>query len=332
MIGNNPDLDRAIDCVRKACHVARAVQNDLEKVREITKDDRSPVTVADFAVQAIISMALGDAYIVGEEHAGELRKDDHAVVKDAVVQAVRSCHPNATENEVLDAIDRCNHDGTADRYWALDPIDGTKGFLRGQQYAIALGLIENGKVVMGVMGCPNLSADFSSPMDVPDPLGTIYAAVLGKGSWEISIDNKAEPKQVHTTITSENTGLRICESVEKAHSKRTDTDLIVQEFGGPAVPVRLDSQCKYAVVARGQADAYLRMPTSKTYVEKIWDHAAGSIIATEAGAIVTDLTGSKLDFNCGTRLEYNRGVVCAAPHVHARIIKAIGTLKIDTAV
>lgn len=332
MIDSNSELDRAIDCVRKACHVARAVQNDLERVREITKDDRSPVTVADFAVQAIISMALGDANIVGEEHAGELRKDDHAVVKDAVVQAVRSCHANATENEVLDAIDRCNHDGTADRYWALDPIDGTKGFLRGQQYAIALGLIENGQVVMGVMGCPNLSTDFSAPMDVPDPNGTIYAAVLGQGSWEISIDNKADPQQVSATIASENDGLRICESVEKAHSKRTDTDLIVQEFGGPAVPVRLDSQCKYAVVARGQADAYLRMPTSKTYIEKIWDHAAGSIIATEAGAIVTDLTGKELDFNCGTRLETNRGVVCAAPHVHERIIKAIDTLKIDAPV
>ena len=332
MIDNNPELDRAIDCVRKACHVARAVQNDLERVREITKDDRSPVTVADFAIQAIISMALGDAYIVGEEHAGELRKDDNAVVKEAVVQAVRSCHPNATENEVLDAIDRCNHDGTAERYWALDPIDGTKGFLRGQQYAIALGLIENGQVVMGVMGCPNLSADFSAPMNTPDPNGAIYAAVLGKGAWEISIDDNNETKQISATVASDISCLRICESVEKTHSKRTDTDLIVQEFGGPVVPVRLDSQCKYAVVARGQADAYLRMPTSKTYVEKIWDHAAGSIIATEAGAIVTDLTGRELDFNCGTRLEYNRGVVCAAPHVHDRIIKAIGTLKIDTAV
>ena len=206
-----------------------------------------------------------------------------------------------------------------------------RGFC-GQQYAIALGLIENGQVVMGVMGCPNLSADFSAPMNTPDPNGAIYAAVLGKGAWEISIDNNNETKQVSATVASDISCLRICESVEKTHSKRTDTDLIVQEFGGPVVPVRLDSQCKYAVVARGQADAYLRMPTSKTYVEKIWDHAAGSIIATEAGAIVTDLTGKELDFNCGTRLETNRGVVCAAPHVHERIIKAIDTLKIDTAV
>ncbi len=332
MSDKHPELDRAVDCVRKACHVARAVQNDLERVREITKDDRSPVTVADFAVQAIISLALGDANIVGEEHAGELRKDDHSAVRDAVVEAVRTCHADISVDDVLDAIDRCNHDGSSNSYWALDPIDGTKGFLRGQQYAIALGLIENGQVVMGVMGCPNLPTDFSSPMDKPDPDGIIYAAVRGQGVWEISIDNVAERKQVSATTTSQDSGLRICESVEKAHSKRTDTDLVVQKFGGPTVPVRLDSQCKYAVVARGQADAYLRMPTSKIYVEKIWDHAAGSIIATEAGAIVTDITGKELDFSCGTRLESNRGVVCAAPHVHGRIIEAINTLKIDAPV
>lgn len=332
MIDNNPELDRAIDCVRKACHIARTVQNDLQRVQKITKDDRSPVTVADFALQAIISMALSDANIVGEEHAGELRKDDHAVVLNAVVEAVRSCHADISVDQVLTAIDRCNHDGSSNSYWALDPIDGTKGFLRGQQYAIALGLIENGKVVMGVMGCPNLSTDFSAPMETPDPSGTIYAAVLGEGSWEISIDNSTEPKQISATTVSENNGLRICESVERSHSKRTDTDRIVQEFGGPVVPVRLDSQCKYAVVARGQADAYLRMPTSKTYVEKIWDHAAGSIIATEAGAIVTDIFGEELDFNCGTRLEKNRGVICASPNVHERIIKAIDSLKIDAPV
>ena len=96
--------------------------------------------------------------------------------------------------------------------------------------------------------------------------------------------------------------------------------------------MRLDSQCKYAVVARGQADAYLRMPTSKTYVEKIWDHAAGSIIATEAGAVVTDINGAALDFTHGRQLETNRGVVCAVPHVHGQIIEAIERLGIGATV
>jgi 3'(2'), 5'-bisphosphate nucleotidase len=80
------------------------------------------------------------------------------------------------------------------------------------------------------------------------------------------------------------------------------------------------------VVARGQADIYLRIPTSKTYIEKIWDHAAGSIIATEAGAIVSDITGTPLDFTCGRTLSANRGIVCAVPAAHERIIEAIERL------
>ncbi len=332
-------LSVALGAVRHACRVARAVQRDLAEVREFTKDDRSPVTVADFAVQAIVAMAIhasGEAAnIVGEEHTGELRRDEHAAVLDAVVAAVNTYRPDVTANEVLDTIDRCNHDpdGIAEAYWALDPIDGTKGFLRGQQYAIALARIENGQVVLGVLGCPNLPADSSQPLDQPDTRGTIYIAVHQSGAWELPADDpSAQRKPIAATTETRGGGLRLCESVEKAHSKRSDAAQVAEAFGGPAQPVRLDSQCKYAVVARGQADAYLRMPTSKTYVEKIWDHAAGSIIATEAGAIVTDITGSELDFGRGRTLETNRGVVCAAPHIHGRIIKAIESLGIGAGV
>ena len=92
--------------------------------------------------------------------------------------------------------------------------------------------------------------------------------------------------------------------------------------------MRLDSQCKYAVVARGQADAYLRMPTRKDYVEKIWDHAAGSLLAIEAGAVVSDVAGAPLDFTHGPRLEANRGIICAIAPIHGRIVKAIADLKL----
>jgi 3'(2'), 5'-bisphosphate nucleotidase len=63
-------------------------------------------------------------------------------------------------------------------------------------------------------------------------------------------------------------------------------------------------------------------------VEKIWDHAAGMLIAQEAGAIVSDITGEPLDFSCGRRLEKNRGVICAAPGLHHRIIESIERLAI----
>ena len=118
--------------------------------------------------------------------------------------------------------------------------------------------------------------------------------------------------------------VRLCESVEAAYSAHGEAAAVLAALGGEARSVRLDSQAKYATVARGQADLYLRMPTRPGYVERIWDHAAGMLVAEEAGAIVTDITGKALDFNHGWGLEENRGVVCAHPALHQAVIEAIG--------
>lgn len=69
-------------------------------------------------------------------------------------------------------------------HWALDPIDGTKGFLRGGQYAVCLGLLNDGEVVVGVMGCPNLPLDPSKP---DGEKGAIFVAVKGQGAFQVSL-------------------------------------------------------------------------------------------------------------------------------------------------
>ncbi|MHC5048556.1 MAG: inositol monophosphatase family protein, partial [Planctomycetota bacterium] len=194
------------EAVADACRVARIVQQDLQRVRQITKDDRSPVTVADYAVQAIVALALhehaGETLIVGEEHAGYLREAEHEAVRDAVVEAVRILRPEVSGDTVLDAIDNCDHDGSAAAYWTLDPIDGTKGFLRGQQYAIALARLERGQVVLGAMGCPNLPTDWSRPFDTPDAEGAIYLAATGAGSWQWPADDlDQEPNPIRARHT-----------------------------------------------------------------------------------------------------------------------------------
>ena len=88
-------------------------------------------------------------------------------------------------------------------------------------------------------------------------------------------------------------------------------------------PVRLDSQAKYAVVARGEAGAYLRLPTLAGYEEKIWDHAAGYVTITEAGGKVTDIEGKRLDFSLGRTLRDNRGVVATAAQLHDEVLDAV---------
>ena len=340
-----PDYAALADAARlavvRASGVCRQVQQNLDAVRAITKDDKSPVTVADFASQAIVAMTLreitGSGAMIAEEGSAFLRDPAHAAHLDAVVAAVRDVFDEADEDAVLAAIDLGSAEVDADAFWTLDPVDGTKGFLRGQQYAIALAFVHNGTPAVAAMGCPNLPVDLSLPLDEADTRGCLYWGVRGDGIYETACDDThAEAVRITRLDHAEGEEIAVCASVEAAHSSATDTDRVLawieQHAGHPvAEPVRLDSQCKYAVVARGQADAYLRLPTKKGYVERIWDHAAGAMIAAEAGAAVTDIEGRDLDFTRGRGLERNRGVVCAPPRVHGLLLRAITDLSIVNA-
>ena len=75
----------------------------------------------------------------------------------------------------------------------------------------------------------------------------------------------------------------------------------IDEEGSIIKAIKMDSQAKYGLVARGEAQVYLRLPKSD-YVEWIWDHAAGSLMIQEAGGKVTDTNGNELDFSMGPKL------------------------------
>lgn len=323
---SNAQLETALKAVAAACLSARQVQARLGALQEVTKDDRSPVTAADFACQAVVAMVLRrlepGLLMVGEERSQVLREAGSEVLRRTVLEAVAAAVQDADLDGVLGAIDAGSHDASAERYWTLDPIDGTKGFLRRGQYAISLALIERGEVVLGVLGCPNLSSDFRRAFDDPDPSGLIFTATRGGGAWVVPADRPSSvPFQVWPPGRLPDAPIRACESVEAAHSNQDESAALLARLGASGTPARLDSQCKYAVVARGQADCYLRLPTRKDYVERIWDHAAGMLIAEEAGAIVTDVLGEPLDFSQGVGLSRNRGVICATPAIHARLVE-----------
>lgn len=85
-------------------------------------------------------------------------------------------------------------------------------------------------------------------------------------------------------------------------------------------PQRLDSMVKYTMLARGDTELYLRYLGD--YRECIWDHAPGSVVATEAGAVVTDFHGKPLDFSVGRRLFGNAGIIASCGKDHAAIVAA----------
>ena len=76
------------------------------------------------------------------------------------------------------------------------------------------------------------------------------------------------------------------------------------------------------MVARGDASIYLRLPHGG-YRENVWDHAAGALIVSEAGGLVSDIDGRPLDFTTGTRLTANRGIVATAAPIHATVLETV---------
>ncbi len=106
-------------------------------------------------------------------------------------------------------------------------------------------------------------------------------------------------------------------------------DEVVRHLGVKRPPLRMDSQAKYGILARGDGTVYLRLPTQKAYVEKIWDHAAGCILVEEAGGRVTDLHGKPLDFSQGKTLAKNKGVIATNGKLHDLVLRAVqGVLRI----
>lgn len=217
----------------------------------------------DWSVQATVSWILSDAFgsenvsIVAEEDVQTLSKSDSAGLLGKVISTVNECLAEASKYglknpeealgplEVLEAISRCNSSGgPLGRHWVLDPVDGTLGFVRGGQYAVALALIDNGEVVMGVLGCPNyhvkrdrlsnqkqnhIASDISMHSSDVLEVGCVMYTRKGTGeAWVQPLvygDRKFEwpnfAKQIHVSSIDDAALATFCEPVERANSNHS---------------------------------------------------------------------------------------------------------------
>lgn len=363
------ELDLAVRIVHMACSLCQKVQQSLVSAASghvLAKDDDSPVTIADWSVQATVSWLLSEflegwsVSIVAEEDVQTLSKPEAASLLSAVVNTVNECLAEAPKyglqcpkkvlgtSQILEAISRCNSTGgPTGRHWVLDPVDGTLGFVRGDQYAVALGLIEDGKLVLGVLGCPNYpmrkellnynhQCNQIKPTSPPSSdiwqKGCVMYASRGTGqAWMqplIHGDTKFEWPNSATLLQASPVDdpslATFCEPVEKANSNHLFTEGLASSIGLKNRPMRVHSMVKYAAIARGDAEVYIKFARSG-YKEKIWDHAAGVVIVEEAGGVVTDAGGRPLDFSRGLYLEgLDRGIVaCSGPILHDKIIGAV---------
>jgi 3'(2'), 5'-bisphosphate nucleotidase len=307
-----------------AAELCEQVRGEMA-VEAIEKDDRTPVTIADFVSQAVICRSIGEAFprdpIVGEESSAILRRPEAGDKLKKVGEYVGRLVNDVTFESIMGWIDRGGGDAGS-RYWTLDPIDGTKGFLRGDQYSVALALIEEGEVKLGVLVCPALPLRIRGPKR--EERGVLFVAVRGQGSTMMSLRGR-DPEPISVAGPEYMGDLSFVESFESAHSDHPLQVEVARAVGIRAPSVRMDSQAKYGVVARGEAVLYLRFlsPESRSYVEKTWDHAAGTIIVEEAGGRVTDMNGRPLDFAQGPNLVHNEGVIASNGVIHEKVLEAV---------
>ncbi len=183
--------------------------------------------------------------------------------------------------ETLDASDRIERP----RLWVVDPIDGTRDYLRGRSgWAVSVALVEERVPVLGVLDAP--------------ARGEHWTAERGKGAWR-------NDQRLRVSGRTSLAGAR----VPADQLPRVDSDLV-------AVPKPNSIALRIAMVAAGEADL---VATLRWGFE--WDIAAAALIAAEAGATVTGALGQPLAFNTASGEAF--GVLVATPGIHAAVVERI---------
>jgi 3'(2'), 5'-bisphosphate nucleotidase len=234
-----------------------------------------------------------------------------------VLDVLHRAVPDLEAAQVFEAIDRGR--GTpGERFWTLDPVDGTQGFIRGDQYVVALALIVRGRVEIGLLGCPQLALTDERR----DTVGSMVYAVRNRGAFRVSLA-RGECAPLRVSSCREPRQARVLRSFEGEHIDLTTFCEIIRTLRVETAPTLMDSQAKHAVIAAGQADLLIRLPATQEFRDKIWDQAAGALIIEEAGGRVTDLRGASLQFGAGRLLTRNAGVIASNGVLHAAVLDAV---------
>jgi 3'-phosphoadenosine 5'-phosphosulfate (PAPS) 3'-phosphatase len=185
--------------------------------------------------------------------------------------------------------------------WVLDPIDGTKGFLGGRYFALALACFIDGAPRFAAMAVPGGNPGRPLRIDCSIALG-----VVGGGAWISPVRAGAEAEWAGLRELAAGTGpIRV--AVSLAHGG----PLAERLRSTPGIEVlELDSQAKYLAVAAGDIDAYLRAARDDGRSDLLWDHLPGALIAAEAGCEVRHFDGGSIHFEPRESIAFRGGVVC----------------------
>lgn len=251
----NTDYARLVDDLAEAAREAgEAILEIVRRGFDVeTKDDTSPVTEADRAAELVILAALARAApgvpVIAEEEVAAGRIPAHD-----------------------------------DTYFLVDPLDGTKEFVRGgDDYTVNIGLIERGAPKLGVVFAP--------------ATGRLHGGCVGDGAW-------LDDGQGRRAVETRQRGPELTAVASKSHLNQATLDYL-EAAVGQCDYVSVGSSLKFCIVAEGRADIYPRAaPTSE------WDTAAGHAVLLAAGGLVDGPDGSPLRY--GKRAFLNRAFVATS--------------------
>lgn len=365
---------RELEIIFGALHVAAKLSQQIIHKDDkgiINKPDLSPVTIADFAIQSLLTATVkaafpGDA-VVGEEDASQLRSD--LLLLELVYEHVRGVTgygepddgvngrshlppgvivPNSRE-QMCNFIDECGagKPSKMGRTWIFDPIDGTKTYVRGELYAINVALLVDGKQVMGVVGCPNMSMDARAPLNNADihPTGCIVYAVRGYGAFVRAL----------TDTTTEGNGAvsaqgRSLSAIREANSKDLTLgdvrfvtcasivdsgikgfhEALAAQFGVPYPGCDLlPWVLRWTGLAMGLGNTTVWVYNKRNRWGKIWDHAGAMLLFEESGGRITDIHGKDIDLLAGRKMTSNCGFVAAPAGLHAQVLDVVRSLLVE---
>ena len=345
------ELKIAFGALQNAARLSQSIVQSQDK-GVIEKEDLSPVTVADFAIQALLTATFKNAFphdnFVGEEDASAMR--DNPTLLDTVWELLSRvandeesallCKVPSTKEEMCDLVDECGSTvpggAGSGRTWVFDPIDGTKTYIRGELYAINIGLLIDGVQTLGVVGCPNMSMDVQAPLrnEGVDKTGEggILFAVRGEGAFARPMQgetHRVEPTRLprhspEKEAPDERIRFVTCSTiVDSALPGIHDLISSKLEVGSPSCDL-VPWVLRWATLALNLGNTTVWVYKRPDRRAKVWDHAGAMLLFEETGGKITDVQGKKIDLTAGRKLVANLGFVAARGEaLHARVLKTV---------
>ena len=312
-------LSLLLETVRRACELCRRVRAASPGAHH-QKGDTSPVTLADYGVQALVGRTLARQFpgegVIAEESAAAFLALPPPERERGVRFVAQALGEPVGEADVVRWLDH-GRGVRSPRTWVIDPIDGTEGFVHGRAYAVCVGSLVGGEPREGIIGAPVSPLDASGTLFYSDGGGAWAEPLEGGPARVLRVSDREDPES-----------LRAVESYLMGRRSREVADRVYAAVGLDARRVRrYDSMLKYALVAAGAADVFLRGPRDiQKSPHHAWDHVAGAALVHGAGGRVTGLEGEPLDFGTGVALR-NRGVLVSNGRAHARLVQAFARVN-----